>query len=229
MLWICCSNVALIQNWYRPFVWWQSSCDILTNYLQDIWFSETHDTLQTKRLLDVMWWVCRDNVALLWSWCHASIWGQRGCKTLINLSTRYLILRDSQCIANYVAVCGLDTIWPEDCIAASTFKWSGTGAQFQAQYSGFMPKGELNPCISSRAYSYYITIGFKLAMVRLALPFPSWSSIPSSESASKGPITFRTLLLSIREYISAHCLKMLWTLVFSVSRMSSFSNLSTAL
>ena len=60
---------------------------------------------------------------------------------------------------------------------------------------------------------------FKLAMVRLALPFPSWSSISSSKSASKRSIAFHTLLLSIGNIFSAHCLKMLWTLGFSVSRI----------
>ena len=36
------------------------------------------------------------------------------------------------------------------------------------EYSGFTMKIKLNPCISSKAYSYYRTTGFKL---RLALPF----------------------------------------------------------
>ena len=33
------NNVSLLWNWCHPFAWWQSDRDILTNYLQAIWFS----------------------------------------------------------------------------------------------------------------------------------------------------------------------------------------------
>jgi hypothetical protein len=60
MLPVCRNNVALLWNWYRPFAQHDDRAAAIFSpiYLQDIQFSETHNTLQTKRLSDVMWWVC---------------------------------------------------------------------------------------------------------------------------------------------------------------------------
>ena len=37
------NNIVLLWSYCRPFAWWQSDRDIIINYLQAIWFSETHN------------------------------------------------------------------------------------------------------------------------------------------------------------------------------------------
>ena len=48
--WVSHNDAELSWNWYHPFAWQQSSCNILINYLQAIWFSVT----RKLRLSDVM-------------------------------------------------------------------------------------------------------------------------------------------------------------------------------
>jgi hypothetical protein len=65
----------------------------------------------------------------------------------------------------------------------------------RAQYSSLTMKRKLNPCISSRACSYYITTGFKL---RLALPFlPFHHPLPPNLLARDPSVNNRASLVYI--------------------------------
>jgi hypothetical protein len=88
-------------------------------------------------------------------------------------------------------------------------------AQYPGQYSGFTMKIKLNPCISSRAYSYYITTGCKLQLALPFLPFhqplppnllardPSINNHPTGRTAWR---TSKFLLYSIPEIGNTLCL-----------------------